>query len=122
MPLGDYFITTGADITGIKKIQEALQESEQRYATTLASIGDAVIAIDIEGRVTFMNTVAEELTGWTLDEASMVPAKAVFNIINEYTLQKVDDPITKVLENGAIIGLANHTILVRKDGNRPADR
>jgi len=116
VPLGDYFITTGADITGIKKIQEALQESEQRYATTLASIGDAVIATDIEGRVTFMNTVAEKLTGWTLDEASMVPAKAVFNIINEYTLQKVDDPITKVLENGAIIGLANHTILVRKDG------
>ncbi len=104
------------DITDRKRAENALQESEQRYSTTLASIGDAVIATDIEGRITFMNAVAEGLTGWTLDETSMVPAKAVFNIINEYTRQKVDDPITKVLENGSIVGLANHTILVRKDG------
>ena len=108
------------DITERKRADEALRDSEQRYATTLASIGDAVIATDVEGSVTFMNGVAEELTGWTLDEASQKPAKAVFNIINEYTLQKVDDPVTKVLENGAIVGLANHTILIRRDGSEVA--
>ena len=53
------------DITERKRAEEALSESEQRYATTLASIGDAVIATDIEGRITFMNAVAEELTGWS---------------------------------------------------------
>jgi two-component system, sensor histidine kinase and response regulator len=108
------------DITERKKAEEALQESEQRYATTLSSIGDAVIATDIEGNVTFMNAVAEELTGWTLAEASRKPAKAVFNIINEHTRQKVEDPVTKVLENGAIVGLANHSILVRKNGTEVA--
>ena len=99
-----------------QKTAQALQESEQRYATTLASIGDAVIATDIAGKITFMNAVAEDLTGWTLHEASMIPVQEVFNIINEYTRRKVDDPVTKVLEMGAIVGLANHTILVRKDG------
>ena len=105
-----------------KKMEKALQESEQRYATTLASIGDAVIATDIEGKVTFMNAVAEELTGWPLHEASMKPAKGVFNIINDPTRQKVEDPITKVLDKGAIVGLANHTVLIRRDGNRSSDR
>ncbi|VVB64892.1 Methyl sulfide methyltransferase-associated sensor [uncultured archaeon] len=108
------------DITERKRAEEALLENEERYATTLASIGDAVIATDIEGRITFMNAVAEGLTGWTLDEASMKPAKKVFNIINEYTRNKVDDPIIKVLENGVIVGLANHTILVRRDGTEVA--
>ena len=97
------------------KTAQALQESEQRYATTLASIGDAVIVTDIAGKITFMNAVAEDLTGWTLHEAS-IPVQEVFNIINEYTRRKVDDPVTKVLEMGAIVGLANHTILVRKNG------
>ena len=110
----------GRDITKRKQTEIALQESEQRYATTLASIGDAVIATDIEGRITFMNAVAEELTGWTFQEALQKPAKAVFNIINGDTRQKVVDPITKVLENGAIVGLANHTVLVRRDESEVA--
>lgn len=102
--------------TQYKKIEQALRESEERYSTTLASIGDAVIATDIDSDITFMNTVAEELTGWSFHEASRKPAKEVFNIINEHAHQKVDDPVTKVLENGAIIGLANHTVLIRRDG------
>jgi len=110
----------GRDITNRKKMEEALLESEQRYATTLASIGDAVIATDIEGKITFMNKIAEELTGWTLHEAVMKPANEVFNIINENTRQKVDNPITKVLANGMVVGLANHTILIRKDGTEVA--
>jgi PAS domain S-box-containing protein len=97
-----------------------LRESEQRWATTLASIGDAVIATDLEGRVRFMNAVAEELTGWTMSEASQKPAKQVFNIINEITRLEAENPVTKVLESGLICGLANHTLLVRKDGTEVA--
>ena len=95
--------------------QAALRESEQRWATTLASIGDAVIATDLESRITFMNAVAEELTGWTLIEASMKPVKAAFNIVNQNTREEVENPVAKVLREGMIVGLANHTILIRKD-------
>ena len=97
-------------------VEGALRESEQRWATTLASIGDAVIATDVEGKITFMNAMAEELTGWTTGEADKKPATAVFNIINEQTRNQVESPITKVLREGMVVGLANHTILVRKDG------
>jgi PAS domain S-box-containing protein len=93
-----------------------LQESEQRWATTLASIGDAVIATDVEGKIAFMNTVAEELTGWSLADAAMKPVPEVFNIINEHTRTQVESPVTKVLSEGMVVGLANHTILVKKDG------
>jgi len=112
--------TIARDITKRKQMEEALIDSKQRYATTLASIGDAVIATDTAGKITFMNPVAEELTGWTLREASMIPVEQVFNIINEYTRLKVDDPVAKVLEVGAIVGLANHTVLVRRDGTEVA--
>ncbi len=104
------------DITERKKVENALIESEQRWATTLSSIGDAVIATSKDGNVTFMNPVAQELTGWTLREANGKPARQVFNIVNEYTRQIVDDPVAKVLEKGTAVGLANHTILIRRDG------
>jgi PAS domain S-box-containing protein len=104
------------DVTERKKMENALRESEQRYATTLASIGDAVISTDTEGRITFMNAEAEALTGWALAEASAKPVREVFNIINEHTRREADNPVTRVLREGMIIGLANHTILVRKDG------
>ena len=93
-----------------------LRQSEQRWATTLASIGDAVIATDVAGKITFMNPVAEELTGWTLGEASTKPVTGVLNIVNEHTRQEVENPVAKVLREGMVVGLANHTILVRKDG------
>ena len=105
-----------AEMTERERVEEALRESEQLWATTLASIGDAVICTDIEGRITFMNAVAEALTGWTLAEASTKPVIEVFNIINEYTRAEVEDPVTRVLLEGNIFGLANHTILVRTDG------
>ena len=100
--------------------QIALSESEQRWATTLASIGDAVIATDTSGIIKFMNIVAEKLTGWTLSEASGKPVQDVFRIINEFTRITVDDPVSKVLEKGTIVGLANHTLLLRKDGTEVA--
>jgi two-component system cell cycle sensor histidine kinase/response regulator CckA len=96
--------------------EEALRESEQLWATTLASIGDAVISTDIEGRITFMNAEAEALTGWTLAEASAKPVTEVFSIINENTRREVDNPVTRVLQEGIVVGLANHTILLRKNG------
>ncbi len=99
-----------------KEAEEALRESQQRWATTLASIGDAVIATDAAGKITFMNTVAEGLTGWTLAGAFTRPVTEVFNIINEKTRQAAEDPVARVLREGAIVGLANHTVLVRKDG------
>jgi PAS domain S-box-containing protein len=85
-------------------------------ATTLRSIGDAVIATDASGRVTLMNAVAEGLTGWCEREASGRPLPEVFHIVNEHTRVAVQSPVEKVLETGGIVGLANHTILIARDG------
>jgi PAS domain S-box-containing protein len=115
-PHRGFFAVTFTDITERKNMQAQLQASEQRWATTLASIGDAVIATDTNGKITFMNAVAEDLTGWTLREASGQPVSVVFNIINEKSRQAVENPILKVLRKGGVAGLANHTLLIRKDG------
>jgi PAS domain S-box-containing protein len=98
----------------------ALKESEQRWSTTLASIGDGVIATDTRGNVVFMNAVAEGLTGWNLAEASGKPISAVFSIVNESTRERVASPVDKVLEKGVVCGLANHTVLIKKDGSELA--
>jgi PAS domain S-box-containing protein len=88
----------------------------------LTSIGDAVIATDGEGRVRLMNPVAEGLTGWTTAEAAGRPLGEVFQIINEQTRRPVEDPCRKVLATGRIVGLANHTVLISRDGTeRPID-
>ncbi len=99
----------------LEQAQNSLRESEQRWVTTLASIGDAVIATDTLGRVMFMNGVAQQLTGWSLNDASLKPISEVFNIVNEQTRLEVENPVRKVLEKGMIVGLANHTILIKKD-------
>ena len=104
------------EIVGHKKDEEALRQSEERWSTTLASIGDGVIATDISGKVTFMNTVAQDLTGWKMAEVDQKPVSEVFNIVNETTRQKAENPVDKVLRLGTICSLANHTILIRKDG------
>jgi len=83
---------------------------------TLASIGDCVMVSDQAGHITFMNKVAEEVTGWKLEEARGRPTAEVFHILNEETRQPVESPVEKVIEQGVIVGLANHTILIRKDG------
>ena len=100
-----------------KQAEQMLAKSEERWSTTLSSIGDSVIATDVSGSVTFMNAVAEGLTGWTFGEAIGKPLKDVFHIINEETRLEVDSPVSKVLEKGLIVGLANHSILIRKDGS-----
>ena len=91
------------------------QRQKELLAVTLASIGDCVIVTDKIGRITFMNSVAENLTGWTFNDARLRPVSDVFKIVNEFTRKPVEDPVAKVLNTGVIVGLANHTLLIRKD-------
>lgn len=99
-----------------------LRQQKELFRTTLASIGDAVITTDMEGRVTYLNAVAESLTGWTQQAAAGQPLDTVFHIVNEQTRQPVENPVKKVLIEGKIAGMANHTLLVAKDGTeRPID-
>ena len=94
----------------------ASQESAARLAVTLASIGDGVIATDERGRVTMMNAVAEGLTGWRDADARGRPLDDVLHLVNEETRHPVDHPVARVLQEGKIVGLANHTVLVATDG------
>ncbi len=100
----------------IEALEKSLHESEQWLATTLNSIGDGVIATDTRGRVTFVNPVAEQLTGWSQEEAAGNLLGEVFHIINEKTRERCDNPFEKIMKLGRIVGLANHTVLVAKDG------
>jgi PAS domain S-box-containing protein len=94
----------------------ALAASEQRWATTLESIGDAVIATDNQGRVTFFNRTAAALTGWQSEEALSQPIRNVFRIIDEQTRRPAEYLIDRVLKEGRAVELANHTALLAKDG------
>lgn len=105
------------DFTTRKETELALLNERERLAVTLRSIGDGVITTDIDGRIVFLNKVAEELTGWTNKEALGIPSPQVFNIINEKTGETCASPVQKVLELGRIIGLANHTAIIAKDGS-----
>lgn len=96
--------------------EKELFETQEEYKTTLYSIGDAVITTNDSGRIKHMNLIAEELTGWKESDAKGRSLEEVFNIINEESKLKVQNPVKKVLDEGAIIGLANHTLLISKDG------
>ena len=105
-----------------RETADALREERERYRVTLGSIGDAVIATDTEGRVTFVNPVAEQLTGWPMDAARGRPLEEIFHIVNEATRHRVENPALRALKEGVIVGLANHTILIARDGaERPLD-
>ncbi len=105
-----------ADITERKAAEEAIRQSEENLAVTLNSIGDAVIATDKAGKVVRMNPVAEQLTGWTINEARGAPLETVFIVVNAFSRRTVESPVTKVLREGKIVGLANHSILIHRDG------
>jgi PAS domain S-box-containing protein len=137
-PRGNFFFTTEI-IVGVVAylftcalivgIGEVMRRARIRASTrgevlrvTLGSIGDAVITTDNEGHVTYLNSVAESLTGWTQQDALHKPLESVFRIINEDTGQTVESPAARALRQGVIVGLANHTLLVAKDGvERPID-
>jgi PAS domain S-box-containing protein len=93
-----------------------LAEQREFFRVTLASIGDAVITTDTEAKVTFLNPVAEEMTGWKLDDAIGQPLEKVFVIINEETRKPASNPVAKALRDGVAVGLANHTALIARDG------
>jgi PAS domain S-box-containing protein len=105
------------DITEQIRARAELAEERERLRVTLSSIGDGVITTDNAGRLTYLNPVAEQLTGWQNSEASGRPLEEVFRIINEDSRQPVENPATKVLREGIIVGLANHTLLITKDGH-----
>jgi two-component system cell cycle sensor histidine kinase/response regulator CckA len=96
--------------------QASHSDREAELRSTLYSIGDAVIATDRSGRITRMNPVAERLTGWREAEAVDQPLDSIFRIINEQSRRQVESPVTLVLREGTVVGLANHTLLINRDG------
>ena len=96
--------------------EASLFAEKERAQVTLASIGDAVITTDVAGRVDFLNSVAEQMTGWSYAEAAGRPLDEIFRIINETSRVVLENPVEVVLRTGAIVGIANHTVLVRRDG------
>jgi PAS domain S-box-containing protein len=110
-----------SDELRLENIRRALAEKNERdqlewWRITLNSIGDCVITTDIEGKINFVNRMAQDVTEWSLEEALGAPLDKVFDIVNEKTQQPVESPITKVLRDGVTIGLANHTSLITKSG------
>ncbi len=104
------------DQTEQRQAERELYESRERYRATLYGIGDAVIATDAESRVRQMNSVAETLTGWREADATGKPLEQVFDIINEQTRARVENPAARVIREGTVVGLANHTVLIARDG------
>ena len=94
----------------------ALRGEREQLRVTLASIGDGVVVTDPTGKVTMLNGVAEQLTGWTEVEAADSALDQVFHIVNEETRQRVENPVIRAVRDGVIVGLANHTVLISKDG------
>jgi PAS domain S-box-containing protein len=103
-------------IAEITQRSQELTESRQWFQTTLESIGDAVIACNNRGAVTFMNAVAERLTGWPLPDAKGKPLAKAFHIVNEQTREVCENPVEKVRRLKQVVGLANHTVLIARDG------
>jgi PAS domain S-box-containing protein len=115
-----YLLTCGIIIgfgVALRSAQRRAELRRDELDAILSSIGDAVIATDIEGRITNLNVVAEQLTGWSRDGALGQPLERVFRVIDEETRQPVDNPVQKILRLGRVIGLANHTVLIAKDGS-----
>jgi len=106
------------DITRRKEAEEALIAEKERLRVTLQSIGDAVISTDTGGNITMMNQVAEDMTAWKQSEAFQSRLEEVFKIIDEKTGESLENPVQKVLNTGAIVGLTNHTVLVGREGSK----
>ncbi len=97
-----------------------LRKQREFFRVTLASIGDAVITTDADARVTFLNPAAEGMTGWKSEEAIGQPLEKVFHIVHEQTRQPAPNPVIRVLSEGVVVGLANHTALIARDGRETA--
>ena len=108
------------DITAQTEAETQFAEQRERLQVTLSSIGDAVMATDTASRLSYLNPVAERLTGWTSAAAVGRPLEDVFRTINEESRQEAENPVSRVLREGKIVGLANHTLLVSNDGKEIA--
>ncbi|HJT65474.1 MAG TPA: PAS domain S-box protein [Pyrinomonadaceae bacterium] len=118
--LAAYVFTCGLIVIFGEAARVAQSRANQRrevFRVTLRSIGDAVITTDTAARITYLNEVAESLTGWSHTEAVGQPLERVFKIVNEVTHAPVDNPALRALRDGIIVGLANHTVLIKKDGS-----
>ena len=111
-----HLILTFEDVTESEKTERQIRLSEELLRVTISSIGDAVITTDALGRVSSMNPVAERLTGWTIDEARGEPIERVFRIVNEDSRDTVRNPLPQAIGEGVVVGLANHTVLIGRDG------
>jgi PAS domain S-box-containing protein len=114
----DELLVTVSDISDRKHVENQLREQREYLATTLHSIGDAVISTDSAGRITAMNSVAEHLTGWNEIDARGKGLREVFRIVNSLTGEEAENPVARVLAEGKVVGLANHTMLLSRDGAR----
>jgi PAS domain S-box-containing protein len=104
------------DITDRRRAEDALQKQSEWWKVTLSSIGDAVITTDTQGWVNSLNPVAQNLTGWSQDEAQGQPLDQIFRIVNEPTRQPIENPALQALREDRIVELANHTLLIARDG------
>ena len=111
-------VSSGHDITARREMQQRLNAERERLDVTLRSIGDGVVTTDVEGKITLINPVAENLTGWSHDDALGKPLSEIFNIINEQTGEPVENPVEQVLRTGEIVTLANHTLLIGRNGSQ----
>jgi len=106
----------------VRRLQAVAQSGEARLLVTLQSCGDGLIVTDEKGHITMLNPVAQALTGWRETDARGLPLEQVFRIYNEFTRAEVESPVGRVLREGKVVGLANHTVLVARDGSeRPID-
>jgi PAS domain S-box-containing protein len=106
------------DVTSDRNADAKLVEERSRFETALSSIAEAVMVTDPKGRVTFMNAIAEKLTGWTQPEALEMPLEDVFNIVDEHLRKPVEGPVSRAIREGPIVGLAGLTTLLARDGTR----
>jgi diguanylate cyclase len=111
-----HMLGTNWDVTALRELTLEVAKQHETLRVTLQSIGDAVITTDAQGRVTWLNPAAERMTGWLTSEAKGKPLVQVFNIVNEVTRKAAENPVSECLRHGKIVGLANHTILISRDG------
>jgi diguanylate cyclase (GGDEF)-like protein/PAS domain S-box-containing protein len=113
-------VGVGRDISHRKAMEEALRQERERAQVTLRSIGDAVVTTDAQGRVEFLNPVAERLTGWPHAQAKGRPLSHVYRIVNEQTGEPAEDPVSRALRGGRLAAQVSHTLLIGRDGGESA--
>lgn len=111
------FIGSVEDITELRQLTTELAEQHELLKVTLASIGDAVVTTDARGVITWLNPVAERLTGWLISEATGRPLEQVFHIVHEDSRKPTENPVSACLRQGKVVGLAGHTVLISRDGS-----